>query len=300
MSSPVWCRIGGALTSDVPQRNLEKLSGRAREHTGGEGRIGAMNRDTARRTPAIDRPHAPARPPTWRERLQGWGRRPSTWVIIAVVVAAGLTALVFMPEIARLAVPATRWLRPEHLSREMRALISRGGTWAPLVSVLLMIIHTVVPVPIEFLAAANGAAFGMWEGSLITWGGAMLSAALGFQLARWLGRPRVERFVPKRKLNRVDTLIRREGWEVALALRFIPIPGDIISIALGLTTLPWPTYLWTTAVAIIPWTLASVAAGVGAVETRAILPWALGGLAVLNVAGFIVEAVIQRHMPRSE
>jgi uncharacterized membrane protein YdjX (TVP38/TMEM64 family) len=259
-----------------------------------------MNRDAAHRTPAVGPPHDSTRAPTWGERLQGWTRRPVTWVIVAAVVAAGLTAVAFMPEITRLVGPATRWLRPEHLRDQMRALISLGGPWAPAVSVLLMIIHTVVPVPIEFLAAANGAAFGMWYGALITWGGAMLSAALGFELARVLGRPKVERFVPKRKLSRVDALVSREGWEVALALRFIPIPGDIISIALGLTKLPWVTYLWTTAVAIVPWTLASVAAGVGAVQTRAILPWALGGLAVLNVAGFVVEALIQRHMPRSE
>lgn len=232
--------------------------------------------------------------------MQGWTRRPAAWAIAAAVVGAGLTAVVLMPEIAGTIRPAAQWLRPEHLRDEMRALISRGGPWAPLVSILLMVVHTVVPVPIEFLAAANGAAFGMWEGSLITWVGAMISAALGFEMARALGRPKVERFVARRKLSRVDALVSREGWEVALALRFIPIPGDIISIALGLTKLPWSTFLWTTAVAIVPWTLASVAAGVGAVETRAILPWALGGLAVLNVAGFAVEAFIRRRMPASE
>lgn len=253
-----------------------------------------MNRSSDGATGRSCRAAGSAKP---REAAPAGLRRP-VFYVAAGLTLAGIAAFVFRHDIPGFAGVAAQWLKPGYMRDQLRALISRGGPWAPFVSVLLMVIHTFVPIPTELLAAANGAAFGMWAGSLITWIGTMLSAALGFGLARRLGRPAIERFVPRRRLARVDALIRQEGWWVALSIRFIPIPGDIISIALGLTRLPWVTYLWTTAVAIVPWTLASVAAGVGAVETRDILPWAIGGLALLNVAGLLVEPLIRRRLPR--
>jgi uncharacterized membrane protein YdjX (TVP38/TMEM64 family) len=211
---------------------------------------------------------------------------------------AALTALLLFPGAHRLAGAAAQWLQPGQIRGQLNALLRRWGPWAPAVAVLLMIVHTVVPFPAEFLAAATGAAFGLWEGVLIQWIGTMASAVLGFGLARALGRPVVERFVPKRTLARADALVAEAGWEVALLARFFPIPGDIVGMALGLTPLPWTTYLWTTAVAILPWTVVSVAAGAGAAGARGLLPWALGGLALLNAAGFLIEVLVRRRRAR--
>lgn len=226
-------------------------------------------------------------------------RRRIAYALLWAAALAALTALLLLPGLHHLAGAVARWLQPGQIRGRLDALLRRWGPWAPAVAVFLMIVHTFVPFPAELLAAATGAAFGLWEGTLIQWIGTMASAVLGFGLARALGRPVVERFVPKRILARADALVAGAGWEVALLARFIPIPGDIVGIALGLTPLPWTTYLWTTAAAILPWTVASVAVGAGAAGARGLLPWALGGLALLNAAGVLIEFLIHRRRPAS-
>jgi uncharacterized membrane protein YdjX (TVP38/TMEM64 family) len=72
------------------------------------------------------------------------------------------------------------------------------GAWAPVASIALMILHSFVPFPAELIAIANGMLFGPVWGTLLTWLGAMLGAALAFGLARLYGRPLVERLVARK------------------------------------------------------------------------------------------------------
>ena len=59
-----------------------------------------------------------------------------------------------------------------------------------------MILHSFVPFPAEQIAIANGMLFAVW-GTLVTWIGAMMGAALAFALARRYGKPLVDR--PRRR-----------------------------------------------------------------------------------------------------
>ena len=80
------------------------------------------------------------------------------------------------------------------------------GAWAPVASIALMILHSFVPFPAELIAIANGMLFGPVWGTLVTWIGAMMGAALAFALARRYGRPLVNR------------LVTRNAWAGAKAL----------------------------------------------------------------------------------
>ena len=68
--------------------------------------------------------------------------------------------------------------------------IQSWGAWGVFGSIGLMILHSFVPFPAEFLAMANGMVYGLLWGTVITWTGAMLGAYLAFGLARapWAGR----------------------------------------------------------------------------------------------------------------
>ena len=57
----------------------------------------------------------------------------------------------------------------------------------------MMILHSFLPFPAEFVAIANGVIFGPVWGTVITWAGAMLGAFLAFFLARQCGQPFVRR-----------------------------------------------------------------------------------------------------------
>ncbi len=55
-------------------------------------------------------------------------------------------------------------------------LILSWGAWGVAASIVLMILHSFVPFPAEFVALANGMAYGALWGAVITWSGAMLGA----------------------------------------------------------------------------------------------------------------------------
>src|SRR5215471_4481674 len=80
------------------------------------------------------------------------------------------------------------------------------GAWSAVVAVLLMVLHSFVPLPAEIIAIANGMLFGTWLGIALTWAGAMLGAVLSFALARTLGRPFVRLAVSEQRWRRVETL----------------------------------------------------------------------------------------------
>jgi uncharacterized membrane protein YdjX (TVP38/TMEM64 family) len=108
------------------------------------------------------------------------------------------------------------------------------GAWGVLASIALMIVHSFVPFPAEFVALANGMVYGPLWGTVITWVGAMLGASIAFWLARRLGRPFVERMVSRNDWRVLDDWAAVNGWQVVLISRFIPVIAfNLINYAAG-------------------------------------------------------------------
>ena len=138
------------------------------------------------------------------------------------------------------------------------------GIWAYLVAPLVMAVVAVLPVPAEAPAMINGALFGPWLGSLLTWLGALAGAWLSFELARRFGRPLAERVVPERALARTDRMVGHLGWAGMLGLRLVPfVAFTALNWGAGLTEMPRGRFLWTTALGILPGTLLFTASGSG-------------------------------------
>ncbi|MBX6763589.1 MAG: TVP38/TMEM64 family protein [Rubrobacteraceae bacterium] len=136
---------------------------------------------------------------------------------------------------------------------EVRRIIEGYGALAPLVSVGLILLHTVIPLPAELLTLANGLAFGFWKGLAITWSAFMLSASILYAAGRFWGRPLLERTIPERHQRRLDEWLQREGAFPLLTVRLIPlVPFNAVGLAAGAVRSPLRTYLWTTGVGILP------------------------------------------------
>lgn len=136
------------------------------------------------------------------------------------------------------------------------------GIWGIAGAILLMVLHSFVPFPAELLAIANGMVFGPVLGVVVTWSGAMLGAIVAFALARLLGRPFVVRFVDAEKWRRFDAWLARDGWRVLVLARLAPIVAfNLVNYAAGLTAIGWWTFLWTTAIGILPATVTMVLVG---------------------------------------
>ena len=147
---------------------------------------------------------------------------------------------------------------PKGIEAEIRS----WGHWAVAASIGLMVAHSLVPFPAEFVTFANGMLFGPVWGVAITWTGAMLGAALAFALARWFGRPFVDALMNERHREAVDRWARRQGVGVLLVSRLMPlISFNVINYAAGLSPVSWWTFLWTTGLGILPITTLLVVTG---------------------------------------
>jgi uncharacterized membrane protein YdjX (TVP38/TMEM64 family) len=163
----------------------------------------------------------------------------------------------------------------------LEELIQSWGMWGVLTSIGLMVLHSFVPFPAEFLALANGMLYGPVWGTVITWIGAMLGASLAFALAKALGRPFVAGMVEKRKWHQLDEWSGTQGAYVILTLRLIPVIAfNLINYAAGLTRMSWWTFLWTTGVGILPLTVVMVVMG----DSLDRIPWHLWLVLLLAVA----------------
>ncbi len=146
--------------------------------------------------------------------------------------------------------------------RQIEDEIRSWGPFGVVASIGIMVVHSLVPFPAEFLAIANGMLFGLFWGVVITWTGAMLGAFVAFGLARLLGRPFVERAVRKNDWQRIDRWAEDQGWQVLLISRFIPVIAfNLINYTAGLTKVSWFTFAWTTGVGILPVTILMVLIG---------------------------------------
>lgn len=143
----------------------------------------------------------------------------------------------------------------------------------------------VLPIPAEIPAAMNGMLFGPVGGITVTWTGAMAGAWLSFELSRRFGRPLVERVLPARYVGTVDLAVRAVSWPGLIVARLIPaVAFTVLNWGLGLTLCRRRTFLWTTALGIIPGTVLFVYSGQGLARLYArhpVLAVLLGALALL-------------------
>ncbi len=172
----------------------------------------------------------------------------------------------------------------EELLRSIGYWIHGLGIWGYPLAVTLMAGVAVLPIPAEIPAAMNGMLFGPVMGIAVTWSGAMAGAWVSFELSRRFGRPLVERVLPTRYVGMADGAVRAVSWPGLLVARLIPaVAFTALNWGLGLTLCRRRTFLWTTALGIIPGTVLFVYTGEGLARLygrQPVLAVALGALAV--------------------
>lgn len=125
---------------------------------------------------------------------------------------------------------------------------------ARLVYVLGYIVGTVLLLPGTLLSFAGAVLFGMWEGTLYTWTGAVIGATLAFLLAKLLGRDFVNQLLGG-KLQALDRRLAEHGFTGLLILRLVPLfPFNGINFGAGLTSIGPRDYVLATAIGILPGT----------------------------------------------
>jgi uncharacterized membrane protein YdjX (TVP38/TMEM64 family) len=138
----------------------------------------------------------------------------------------------------------------------LRDYILSFGLWAPVASCFLMVLQALVaPVPSFLITFANGLAFGVFWGWMLSLFGHVLAAAVCFGISRSLGRMPVEVLVGKTGLQSADRWFAKWGIYAIFVGRLIPgVAFDVISYAAGLTRMRFRNFLFATALGIFPQT----------------------------------------------
>ena len=160
----------------------------------------------------------------------------------------------------------------------------------PALLIVLMVLHTLVPLPAEILALISGLLLGPWWGVGTIWIGAMGGAYLAFFLARVFGRDFVQRFTHHQRLQRFQGWMHGTDIAVLLTIRLLPVISfNLINYALGLTRIGWWRFTWTTAVGILPMTIGSVVFGAHLHNWKVLLMVTLLVLGVCGVGVLILR-----------
>jgi uncharacterized membrane protein YdjX (TVP38/TMEM64 family) len=181
------------------------------------------------------------------------GNRPARSARKSVLRVAVLVLIIAG---ALVAAYRTGWLDYHAmLSRVAAMRHSSNVAGFSLLFVLVYGIAGAVGMPGTPMTVAAGALFGTAQGTLLSWAGAMLSAALGYWVARRIGRGVVAtwicRYPPVGK-----AVSEARGFGGMLRLRLLPVlPLGVVNFVEGLARAPFIKYLVATAIGVVPSTL---------------------------------------------
>lgn len=211
------------------------------------------------------------------------------WCIGLLIIVAVVAVIVFTP----LRDQSLDLLSISLTAEGVKAYAEAWAPWSAVASIGLMVLHSFLPLPAEIIAVANGMMFGLVGGVLVTWVGAMLGATLSFAVARSFGRPALRWLVSDRRNRLIDK------WEFRpnslLLARLIPIISfNLINYAAGLASVRWWPFIWTTALGILPLTVASVLLGDMILQAS----WVVAGIIIIGF-GTLWLTLWHRRMQRS-
>ena len=176
----------------------------------------------------------------------------------------------------------------------VQSAVASTGAWGPVVYVLLHVVLTLVPVSKNLLSGVAGALFGLAGGIAISWVASMLSALVGFAIARRLGREAVAELTGPR-IDRAEEIMRQQGVAAVIVARLTPVlPFTIVNYAAGVSAVSLRDFLVGTAVGIVPGTVGYAALGASAGRSAQIVVASL----LVGAALFVGSIVVARRMAR--
>lgn len=188
-----------------------------------------------------DQPHRP------RLHLDEQTVRRAQLALILFLLLAGVLAYLTVEEF-RAEMHVLGGIAARNDVDALREYILSFGIWAPVISIGLMILQSIIaPIPAFLIVFANGMAFGTVPGWLLSLFGQMLAAAICFGIARALGRSVVQALIGKFGLESADSWFARWGVIGLFFTRLVPGIGfDAISYAAGLTRMTFATFMLVT------------------------------------------------------
>jgi uncharacterized membrane protein YdjX (TVP38/TMEM64 family) len=142
------------------------------------------------------------------------------------------------------------------------ARIHEFGAIAPIAFILVYAVAVVALIPASLLTIAAGAVFGLLNGALYAFSGAIAGSTAAFLLGRHIFRGAVaRRLASMPRFAAVERAVSAQGRRIVFFLRLSPlVPFNFLNYALGLTTISLTDFL-VASIGMVPGTLVYAYAG---------------------------------------
>ncbi len=179
--------------------------------------------------------------------------------VIKILIAVGIIVAVYF--VLR-HYGITKHIRLENVPK-IKTWVESFGVIAPLVYLGLYLISTVFFLPGFPVTVLAGFVFGPLWGVVYASIASIISVASAFLVARYVARDLVEGWVKENaQFRKIDEQVEEQGWRILMVTRLIPIfPFNLQNYAYGLTKIRFWTFVFTSAVFMLPGTIALVMLG---------------------------------------
>ena len=181
----------------------------------------------------------------------------------------------------------------------LRDLIAEHPVISGMIMILICAVQVIVAfIPGEVVEVAAGYAFGTFGGAALCTLGISLGSVISILLARRCGRPLVEAFYPREKLESLPVLSDSKKRNAIVTLLFL-IPGtpkDLFTSIVGLTDMSIPLYLLLTTVSRFPSIIMSTAGGDAMGEKEWMnAVWLFVITGIISGTGYLIYLFIQKR-----
>ena len=179
--------------------------------------------------------------------------------VIKILIAVGIVVVVYL--VLRY-YGITEDIRLENVPK-IKTWVESFGVIAPLVYIGLYLISTVFFLPGTPVTVLAGFVFGPLWGVLYASIASIISVACAFLIARYVARDLVEGWVKgNAQFQKIDEQVEEQGWRILMFTRLVPIfPFNLQNYAYGLTKIRFSTFVLTSAIFMLPGTIALVLLG---------------------------------------
>ena len=178
------------------------------------------------------------------------------------------------------------------------AYLQSYGAWGPValaVAQLLQVLIAVIPGHVFLIAA--GYVYGFWPGLLLNMVCIVAASQLAFALARWAGRPVVDRLADQETLDKWYAIGEKQGFTFFTIAFVLPVfPTDMMNFVAGLTGITGLKFLAANILGRFPSAVILTMIGAYGIQFTT-WHWAAIGLfaASVFIAGRIVVGRIERR-----
>ncbi|MCO1335893.1 TVP38/TMEM64 family protein [Microbulbifer sp. OS29] len=193
---------------------------------------------------------------------------------------------------------------------ELMQWLNDRGWQTSLLFILVVAAAIIFLLPGVIFTMGAGFVFGVIKGTLLVLAGTVLGATLAFLIARYLLGEKPSRWVMSHiKPATVGEVIRREGWQMIMLTRLVPLfPFKLSNYFFGLTPVRLRDFILGNALGVIPLTLHNVYIGsiaadltsLGKVEGRTPVQWGfyIAGFALAVIALIGLTRMARRALKR--